>query len=374
MGHRNREIDWLRAYAVLMVIVHHGALLLPLPNVWEAVVGTAFSGASGVDLFFVISGFVIAQSFLRRFDTAVQAGPRQALGSAIGFAKRRFRRLYPASITWALIILLATLLIGHAEPWLPADRAIRAFFANAVYLSNFNELNAPTAFGYYWSLALEMQFYLLLPVFLVCCRSDLVRVALLIGLVLASPLFMGFEGAWMFRVSGLALGVALYLLVGAVRWDPLANLAHHNRALTLGLLAGLVTVRVFVTGQPDVATLLACVMSFVLVYAASFERGHIYCLGRPQWLDWIGTRSYSLYLAHIPMMLINQAAWSGLLGTVGLQLGSAYWLPVLVTATLATGLAAEASYRFIELPFQGRRVATAPAQRVSDLVGVPLER
>jgi len=366
MTGRNREIDWLRAYAVMLVILHHGTLLMPVPNPWEGVVGTWFSGTTGVDLFFVISGFVIAQSFLGRFDAALDGGPVTAVETVIGFIKRRFRRLYPASLFWAFVILLGTALRPMA-PWQPLETAFGKFVANALYLSNFNELAENTPFGYYWSLALEMQFYLLLPVFLACCRGTRLRLGVLLAIVVLSPL-VSFDGWWMFRVSGLALGVALHIAISRMgnRIDPFARLGNGNRVFTGALVAALLLVTVAVPGQPTLAVTIASLLALVLVYAATFERGYVASFGAGPVLDWIGTRSYSLYLAHIPVMLLNQAAWVRVLGQQGLALTPDHTMPMLASAALAVGLAAEASYRFIEQPFQrGSRstsTQTVPAE------------
>ena len=354
MTHRNREIDRLRAFAVSFVLLHHGSLLLPGPNAWQGIVNVWFNGTTGVDLFFVISGYVIAQSFMRRFDGALQGGTEPALGAALEFFGRRFRRLFPASLFWAFVILLGNVALFPMNPWLPLDQAFAKFVANALYLSNFNELNQATAFGYYWSLALEMQFYLLLPVFLACCRSDRMRLIVLLAIVALSPLLAGFEGWWMFRVSGLVLGVALHIGVTALggRLDPFAQLGRGNGVLTAALLVALLLVTVAIPQVPALAVMVASLLAFVLVYAASFERGYVPSFGADRVLDWIGTRSYSIYLAHIPIMIFNQVAWVLWLGPQGIAVGPAQALPALVTCLIAVGLAAELSYRAIELPFQ----------------------
>lgn len=360
MTGRNREIDWLRAYAVMLVILHHGTLLLPAPNPWEGVIGTWFSGTTGVDLFFVISGFVIAQSFLGRFDAALDGGPVTAFESVVGFIKRRFLRLYPASLFWAFVILLGTALRPMA-PWQSLEMAFGKFVANALYLSNFNELAENTPFGYYWSLALEMQFYLLLPVFLACCRNTRLRLTVLLAIVVLSPL-ISFDGWWMFRISGLALGVALHIAVSNIgnRLDPFAGLGPGNRVFTGAMVAALLLVTLAMPAVPTLAVTVASLLALVLVYAATFERGYVASFGAGPVLDWIGTRSYSLYLAHIPIMLFNQAAWAKALGQQGLALTPDYAMPMLASAAIAVALAAEASYRFIEQPFQrGARPAVA---------------
>lgn len=168
------DVDGLRAVAVLAVILYHAGL--------KALPG----GYVGVDIFFVISGFVIT--------SAVQ--PDMAAGRFLvrDFYERRIRRIFPALFA----MVAASLCVGW---WvmMPDDlkRLGQSSVANAVFASNFFFLKDSGYFGataaakpllHTWSLAVEEQFYLLLPLYLVLLKrwSEPVMRGLTVGLSVAS--------------------------------------------------------------------------------------------------------------------------------------------------------------------------------------------
>ncbi|WP_279481438.1 acyltransferase [Aureimonas sp. SK2] len=146
---RFEPLDGLRGIAVLAVLACHTS------NIPEA-------GRIGVDLFFVLSGFLITDIIARGYDD----GPTRFFP---GFFKRRFFRLYPALILACLLYAgLAT-----AFPWFDGD-APRSVAASLMMVSNYTQaagLGFPTGFGHTWSLATEWQFYLLWPVVYFAVRS-----------------------------------------------------------------------------------------------------------------------------------------------------------------------------------------------------------
>ena len=158
-------IDGLRAVAVLSVIAFHFHTSL------------APSGFVGVDIFFVISGYVISMSLTQNSLTST-------LQYILEFYKRRFLRIMPALVCCLLIVgLLSILFIPHA--WLSGSNDKTGLFAFAG-LSNFALLsnvdgyfNARADFNPYlhtWSLAVEEQFYLLFPlIFLLWLKQNTLR-------------------------------------------------------------------------------------------------------------------------------------------------------------------------------------------------------
>ena len=143
------DIDGLRAVAVLSVFLFHAG------------VAGFESGALGVDIFFVISGYLITRVICER----VTAGNF----SVVGFFERRFRRLYPAII----FCLMATNLIGAEVltstalvELFGANTSVVLFFANIHFLNKVDYFATPTALEpliHFWSLAVEEQFYFVFP-------------------------------------------------------------------------------------------------------------------------------------------------------------------------------------------------------------------
>ncbi|ROQ37983.1 peptidoglycan/LPS O-acetylase OafA/YrhL [Stenotrophomonas maltophilia] len=344
----DNAIDGLRAIAVLAVVIFHvDASLLP-------------GGFSGVDLFFVVSGFVISQSLASR--------PYDHMGRyLLDFYRRRVLRLLPA----LLLVLLATFLLstlfiprggGSSEQYDHTGFAAILGISNLVlawqvkdYFSWGASLNP---YLHTWSLGVEEQFYLLFPLlFLIWLRAAKSRVWvrwLLPALAVGSMAF----AAWQ---STAAPDQAFYLLparfwelaAGALLYQCIA-LRTPSRHWQAWALPGLVLVVVGFAFESDlqfpfpgaIATVIGTVMLLAASTAANGEQKKnplVHVLGsRP--LVYVGRLSYSLYLWHWPLLVLLR--W-----TYGLQ-GVALWAyPVMLFAL------ASASYHWVESPIRNAAVA-----------------
>ncbi len=320
-------LDGLRAVAIAAVILfHYKNSLFP-------------GGFVGVDLFFVISGYVVTRSLRDEFASTG--------GIAIGpFYVRRARRILPA----LLVAVAGTLILK----WL-TDELTRADAqaALAVVASAFNWFLAwqhlyDGAFVHIWSLSLEEQFYLLWPLaFLILLRArrGFLARALLAALIAASVLWSSYlvqEGASWHRVyfgsdsraHGILAGCLLAVTGSGsmpkalVRLWPIPAIAFMVMALNLDNHAGYMGLWGFA---------LATATSLWLV-AAAREAGEgplRDALSSPP-AQWLGLRSYSLFLWHFPVAQALHA------------LGVPAWPLVALAASL---LIADLSYRFVELPF-----------------------
>ena len=273
---------------------------------------------------------------------------------------RRFWRLQPMAWFWvAFPLVLAELLpasgafhTAHAN----YSSAFTAIFAiNNLYGSLLPTVGAtPSLFFPYWSLSLEEQFYLLLPVIVYVSGRQLERVLVII---VASAFLLPAVPVLIYtRLGALSLGVALSMW----RHRPAYAMAEprflsRNRVVRAVFLVvmlwllGTMTTNIFFDIQ-QVKLGLTEVLAGALVYTASFDRGYIMAAGTfRQALCWVGSRSYGLYLTHIPAYALareiiwhvhrpafvhdNREAAAHLL--LGLALAAAF---------------AEVSYRLIETP------------------------
>jgi peptidoglycan/LPS O-acetylase OafA/YrhL len=345
-------IDGLRAIAVIAVVLYHADISW-LP-----------AGFLGVDVFFVISGYLICSLLLAEW----QATGNVALGS---FWNRRARRLLPALAALLAGVTAAALLFAP-----DAVTRLRADLLPAMaYVSNWWQIwrgeSYFEAFGrapllrHLWSLAVEEQFYVLFPlVFVVVMRAGrryrrVLLAALAIGAGIASSVAMavwypaGHDPSRVYygtdtRAVGLCAGVALACLwplgrprssLRTIRRAALDITGVASLALLVALMARLndYTPTVFRGGFAWCAVTTAALVA-VLAHPAS-RLGRL--LGREPF-RWIGLRSYAIYLWHWPVFMLTRPR-------ADLHLGR--W-PVFVLQLALTAVLAEASWRLVERRFR----------------------
>lgn len=284
-----RELDGLRAVAALAVLAFH----CKLP--------AAGGGFIGVDVFFVLSGFLITRLLRQEFAET----SRIAIGQ---FYLRRALRLWPA-----LILMLAA--YAAVSPALfGAEGVMRDVALSGLYLSDYARAfwGVPDYLNHTWSLSVEEHFYLLWPavILLIGRRSDLAATALLISLfVLASAWQIVDTVVWQdwartyyrfdTRMSGLLIGG----VVAVFPWKPSSGAARAVGEVSLAILAAVVATGVW--GSPASLTWLGVVVDLAaagLVW--SLASGHQTALGamfRVRPLGYLGLVSYGVYLWHYPI-------------------------------------------------------------------------
>jgi peptidoglycan/LPS O-acetylase OafA/YrhL len=330
------DIDGLRAVAVMLVVLYHA-----FP---EAMRG----GFVGVDIFFVISGFLITGIIARELD--------QQRFSLLGFYNRRIRRIFPALI----VVLSAVLVLGWL--WmLPAAyaRLSSDVFASAAFVANFALLLQSGYFDveaakkpllHLWSLGIEEQFYLFWPLILMLAarlRQNLLGVACAIGLA-SFALNVALIGVSPVATFYLPVTRAWELLAGAALacgWSRIsqAEIASNLRA-GIGIALIAVAAAILDTNRafPGWWAVLP-VLGGALLLSAPYAWGCRHVLASPG-MVWIGLISYPLYLWHWPLLV-----FFALIKFAPLTL---------LERALIVGLSfalAWATYRFVEIPFRFRR-------------------
>nr|WP_276547961.1 acyltransferase family protein [Brachybacterium muris] len=304
------DIQGLRAIAVLLVLLYHSGVSL------------LSGGFVGVDVFFVLSGFLITTHLLE----ALERDGRIRFGA---FYAKRARRILPAALVAALLSVFAAW-IWMSPLLLP--EVLRGAAATALYVPNYlfaqqgtNYLAEATSsvFQHYWSLGIEEQFYLLWPLLLMAGfwlgrRSERRLMWGAAALTAASFLFcvalMDVSQPWTFfslptRAWELGAGalVAFTLRSGA-RWLR----SPRTGQLAWAGLAGLALVVLTfdeATAFPGAAAALPVLATAALLIGGAAPGGlHAgRLLGLPP-LQFLGAISYSLYLVHWPLQVIPQAA------------------------------------------------------------------
>ncbi|WP_308291839.1 acyltransferase family protein [Microbacterium jejuense] len=351
------DIQGLRAIAVGAVLLYHaGVPFLP-------------GGYVGVDVFFVISGFLITTHLLQQ----LQQHGRLRFGT---FYARRARRILPAAFV-VLALTVAAALVWY-PPLLMKD-VWAAAVATALYVPNYffaladsdylAESSNPSLFQHYWSLGVEEQFYLLWPALLALVwalvRSRRVLVVVLAVIVVCSfawcvwltaaaqpwAFFSLPSRAWELGVGGLVAALLQHRpRLGSARWAPIAGWAG-----IAGVAASIVLFSSDTT-FPGVAAALP-VLGTAAVIAAGETRGGPTRVLSTRAMVLIGTISYSLYLVHWPALVLPGAVVPGPLPL---------WATLLIAAACVP--AAWLLYRFVEDPVRRAPVLTKRRARVT-LVG-----
>jgi len=338
MHHYRADIDGLRAVAIVPVVLFHAGV-------------SSFSGGFvGVDVFFVISGFLITGLIRHEIDTG-----RFSLAN---FYERRVRRLLPA-----LFAMLLVVTVFAAWLLLPADLAdyAKSVLATSLFASNFLFWQEAGYFGraaeempllHTWSLAVEEQFYILFPLFLLfvaarhrkryVAATALVTVASfllsVVGVAVArdAAFYLAPSRAW-------ELGIGALLALGAIPASHRKHLRSLVALLGIAAIACSVTLYSPSTPFPGVAALLPCLGAGAIIWAGSGGHNLVGdALGaRPLVLT--GLVSYSLYLWHWPLLTLGRyhAVRDLTTGETALLLSLSV-------------IAAVASWRYVERPFRGK--------------------
>ncbi|WP_210480611.1 acyltransferase family protein [Naasia sp. SYSU D00948] len=350
------EIQALRAVAVVLVVVYH---------LWPAYLR---GGYVGVDVFFVISGYLISSHVIKSIELG-----RFGL---LDFYARRIRRLLPASLVVLLVTGLATLVWAPQLHWIETGKHL---IASALYVENWALLfNAVDYLGassdvipsqHFWSLSVEEQFYLVWPLLLIgvfaVARARRwaprdTALALVGGIVAASLAYsivmtaIDQPSAYFHtgtRVWEFGTGTLLALLL-----PRLALASWIQRAVTwLGLAAILLASIFYADDSPFpgyIALLPVAGTALVIAGQGAGGRGSVAPLLRLRPVQFLGDISYSIYLWHWPLIVLLPVA-----------LDVRATLPLKLLILVATLVLAYLSKRFIEDPFRVDRPGTADKPR-----------
>jgi peptidoglycan/LPS O-acetylase OafA/YrhL len=205
------DIECLRGVAVVMVIFYHAPTALltwPMPLL-QHIEDHYLQTWPGVDLFFAISGFVIARTLLP--SLAASEDKFRLMGA---FWTRRFWRLVPSAWAWLGVIMVACVLFNRSGVFETFHTNFESALAAMLSVANFREAAAFKNFPYgpsatYWSLSLEEQFYIILPVLAYLSGRWLLPVLLVITIAVFNLPYLDEPLVMMLRVHAILLGVLL---------------------------------------------------------------------------------------------------------------------------------------------------------------------
>jgi peptidoglycan/LPS O-acetylase OafA/YrhL len=363
---KNLDIEVLRAYAIVITFVAHLGLLNPAWYKWT----TYFWLGGGVDLFFCISGFLITSSLMNAINK--QNGFLPFAGS---FWTRRLFRLWPAAILWATITLVISLYFEVSRTFGSQENMINSWIFGMLNIQNLyiwvvGDSANSTPLWHYWSLSLEEQFYIILPIVLFLSPNR----RILIIPVLAAAVYQSTQirpwGTllWFIRSDALLYGtfIALIWHYYPQRIAPIFS-SKNKKFLQIALLvcAPLPIITAKISWSPYYMGLVAITSSMVILLCSA----NMNLTGtNSRWRTlaiYIGSRSYSIYLVHNPIFAIVREAFMKS-GYTDLTLETDR-IVAAITAFLLTGIFAEISYRIVETPLRnyGARLSTAKFKGVA---------
>jgi peptidoglycan/LPS O-acetylase OafA/YrhL len=358
------ELEGLRGVAILLVVLFHAHHL------------AAPSGFVGVDVFFVLSGFLITGLLVRELE-------ERGTISLSAFYVRRARRILPASlVVIALTVAASLVLISPLDmPSVAADGAASALSAGNVLFAlravdYFAQDQAPSPLLHYWSLGVEEQFYLVWPfLFLglgvLATRVGAVRrrARLVLGVALAAISLVSLVAGivvteisqpyafYLLPTRAWELGLGGLLAIAAV---PIASVARPWRVaagwLGLGVIVASGYLIPLTTAYPGTVALLPTIGSALVIASTIGPAGAPSAAPwvlRTRALRFLGLISFSLYLVHWPIFTLAQTVW---LAETPPELGPEGFippmpLPYLAVLAIASVVVAAVSYRVVEQPF-----------------------
>ena len=354
---RIAEVDGLRGLAILLVLFFHYVTSISAPGhrLWGFVTKGSSLFWSGVDLFFVLSGFLISGILMDSI---------QSTGYFRTFYLRRIHRIFPLYFGWLTLFYLAAYLDLDGKLGIHVFQSRAALWLYPLFLQNnaplWFDVELPLWMAMSWSLAVEEQFYLVLPA-VVRFVGKPALTSLSVAVIILSPAYRfillsrypGLNVGWPFatlsRLDGLAMGVVIALLVrNETCWRWLTIHVRILRISGLVLLVAFAALTCIPPTQLSMAlygfSIIAIFYAAVLLLAVCHPASLIAGLLKGRILRYFGKVSYAVYIFHQGV--------HGLLDRLVPPWGHRFnalrvtFLTVLALAT--TILLAESSWRFIE--------------------------
>ncbi|WP_223535167.1 MULTISPECIES: acyltransferase family protein [unclassified Pseudomonas] len=362
---KNLDIEVLRAYAIAITFVAHLGLLNPDWFKWT----TYFWLGGGVDLFFCISGFLITTSLIKALNQQ-----DQFLRFAGSFWTRRLFRLWPAAIFWSTITLAISFTFDVSRTFGSQENMVNSWTFGMLNIQNIyiwytKNSNSVTPLWHYWSLSLEEQFYVILPIilFFVPNRKLLIIPFLAVAIYHSTQIRPWGTLLWFIRSDALLYGTLIAL---AWHYYPqrISSIFSANKKKTLQLALLICIPLPIITAKigwtPYYMGLVAITSSLVVLLCS----GNLNLTGSHGRLRkiaiYIGSRSYSIYLVHNPIFaIVREICLQS--GYTDLTLETDKIFAVLIALVL-TGVTAEFSYQFVETPLRnyGSQLSKAKFKRV----------
>ncbi|WEA07166.1 acyltransferase [Pantoea dispersa] len=373
---KNTDIETLRAIGIVFVLISHTYKIFP----WFKFDTGGFSNLynyfgwwTGVDLFFCVSGFIITKSLINEIPKNIKT--KEFLVFSVPFWVKRIYRLWPSAWFWLTFTVIGSLFFNSS--------GVFGKTINGVMYQVYAMLNIANFYGYectktlscgvnqvYWSLSLEEQFYWILPFVLFFLRSRSLILIMLLIIFSQLTLDRGGQFIGFIRTDAISIGVLIGIAYNKIWYSTLEPTFLKNKiyawlcSLTLVLMLSLVgswkTVTItFNTG-------VVAVISGIMVWICSYNQNYIFP-GIKTLTNYLGSRSYSLYLSHIPAYYVTYEAVFRYNAHHNNSLYGIYSISWLFAMVL-TFLFSEISFRCIENPLRisGKKISMILEEKIKN--------
>lgn len=347
-AHYLPHIDGLRGISVLAILLFHLDVMF-------------FGGGFvGVDVFFIISGFLITQLIAREIEDGTF--------SFANFYARRIKRIFPALFVMLFVTSLAAILFLGAREYSQFFQALRAasgqisniLFSREIDYFAIGNKNNPLL--HTWSLGVEEQFYLIWPLVLFFTHKlwGIGRAAIVLSILLLISLGVSeymvrtnaIDAFYLLHSRGWELALGGLIGLGAI--PPLRKQWGIEIASLIGCaLIALSVLFYHESGFPGLKAIIPCMGAALFIYSAQHGKGIAHKIISSRALVFTGLISYSLYLWHWPLIAFYKSYFSPDLSAT-----------VQISITILSFALAWLSYKFVETPF---RRMTLPPKRVIGL-------
>ncbi len=298
-----KEIDGLRALSVIAVILFHAEIQILDFNLFQG-------GYLGVDIFFVISGFIISTLLLREFDTTEKI-------SIISFYERRLRRIFPALIFTILIsIIIGWFILLPSEFLFLSKSVINSLIFNANHFFYINEINYISEEAkslhllHLWSLSVEEQFYIFFPIFIFISfkilkkKKHIIKILIfffILSLILAEIGSYNFSSATFYllptRGWEICAGILLSFYLNTYEKVPFQKF---SQLISILSFISLILCLLLFSEQlrhPSLLTLIPVILVCLIIIYIN-EYNILYKILSNRYIRFLGLISFSLYLIH----------------------------------------------------------------------------
>lgn len=359
------EIQLIRGFCVFFIIIGHitGNLITwsaPGPDTFFQY----FDGTTTLDVFFALSGFVICRLLLT--DLGKANNVHQSLQISSVFWLRRIWRLLPAAWLWLALILLMTAFFNSSgafgsfkDAWAGALSAFLQI-ANFKFIDCWDEEYFCGPSFPYWTLSLEEQFYLFLPLFMIFSkRWFLPCISVLLFTQMFIP-FLTFSPA--LRVQGLLLGILLAFWSLSPSYKIFEPTFLKNKWASRAMMVTMLTLMCVVSHRiiPSYAVhQISSVIGVIMIFITTWNAGYLFA---DKWVYgiglWLGDRAYAMYLCHIPVMYMTREIAFRILGPE-VSLGPQHFWYLVPAALVLIVLLSDLTFRLVERPLRSKGVVIA---------------